>query len=63
MFVLLASTSSAPPQQARVRGKLFPHVSSVVVEDSRSRTLQMLSVGEAALALGKCSQLWEGETR
>ncbi|GMH87441.1 hypothetical protein TrST_g12955 [Triparma strigata] len=49
-------------EEARIRGKLFPHISSVIIEDSRSKTFQMLSVGEAELAINKCSQLWEGET-
>ena len=49
-------------EEARFRGKLVPHISSVVVQDDRSNTFQMLSVGEAELSVNKCSQLWQGET-
>jgi hypothetical protein len=49
-------------EEARFRGKLVPHVSSVIFEDSRTKNLQMFSVGEAELAMQNCGQAWQGET-
>jgi hypothetical protein len=49
-------------EEARFRGRLVPHVTSVVVQDDRSNAFQLLSVGEAELSVNNCSQLWQGET-
>lgn len=49
-------------EEARFRGRLVPHVTSVVVQDDRSDAFQLLSVGEAELSVNNCSQLWQGET-
>ena len=49
-------------EEARFRGRLVPHVTSVIVQDDRSNAFQLLSVGEAELSVNNCSQLWQGET-
>jgi hypothetical protein len=49
-------------EETRRRSTIQPHVNGVVVEDRRTRALQLLSVGNPSLLLTMCPDYWDGST-
>ncbi|CAM9295439.1 unnamed protein product, partial [Chrysoparadoxa australica] len=49
-------------EETRRRGSIQPHVTGVVVEDRRSRALQLFSRGNPKLVLDMCPDYWDGST-
>ena len=49
-------------EQSRRRGILQPDSTSVLIEDSRSKSLQLLSMGDARVVTELCSDQWQGDT-
>ncbi|KAG5184875.1 hypothetical protein JKP88DRAFT_162887, partial [Tribonema minus] len=60
--VALCLVSRAGHEETRRRGTIQPHVKGVVVEDRRTRALQLLSVGNPSLLLTMCADYWDGST-
>ena len=49
-------------EESRRRGILQPDSTSVLIEDSRSKSLQLLSMGDARVVTQLCSDQWQGDT-
>jgi hypothetical protein len=58
--MVMEDTHALSQEESQMRGMLQPHVTSVVLEDTRNNCLQLLSQGNAALALPMCFDYWDG---
>lgn len=48
-------------EQARWWGLLRPDVTSVIVQDSRTKAYQLLSIGDPRIVCNLCNEAWQGE--
>ncbi|CAM9109976.1 unnamed protein product [Choristocarpus tenellus] len=57
-----ADTHAQGQEESWRRGSIQPHVTSIVVQDKRTSSLQLLSQGHPSIVVGMCRDYWDGNT-